>query len=198
MKQTIKLFTLALTAIAITACTPSFRSNVTSFHEVPLTAGKTIAIIPMDEEMHGSIEFANYAALVGAALESRGYLQAGDKEPELIVGMSYTVNDGREKIRQAGISFNYWNHIGPYGSWAAYDPHMSGLNRLSLNTVYKIELKFEIRTPDGETLYETRADTETRDGRLTVIVPQLVEAIFSDFPGANGETRRVVLKREKE
>ena len=198
MKQSVKLFTLVLTALAITACTPSFRSNVTSFHDVPLTAGKTIAIIPMDEEMHGSIEFANYAALVGAELESRGYNQAGDKEPELIVGMSYTVNDGREKISQTGIGFNYWNHVGAYGNWATYEPHRAGLNRLSLNTVYKIEVKFEIRTPTGETLYETRADTETRDGRLTVIVPQLVEAIFSDFPGANGETRRVVLKREKQ
>ena len=46
-------------------------------------------------------------------------------------------------------------------------------------------------------LFEGRAESVSRSNRLQTIVPNLVDAIFTDFPGNSGETLRITI-REKE
>ena len=41
----------------------------------------------------------------------------------------------------------------------------------------------EVRTKDGEKLFEGRAETETRKKDLPTTLPLLAEALFADFPG---------------
>ena len=50
---------------------------------------------------------------------------------------------------------------------------------------------------DGERLFEGKAEALSTSNRLQYLVPNLVEAMFTDFPGNSGETVRISIAPEK-
>src|SRR3546814_6691649 len=69
-----------------------------------------------------------------------------------------------------------------------------GYNDVSSYTVYTSGLKLEInRAADGSRLFEGHADAQSRDNNLQTIVPKLVEAMFTGFPGNSGERVRITV-----
>ena len=64
-------------------------------------------------------------------------------------------------------------------------------------TVYKsnIDLKIENQST-GERLFEGKANAESRSNNLTYLIPNLVDAMFTNFPGGNGETLRISIAPE--
>jgi hypothetical protein len=49
------------------------------------------------------------------------------------------------------------------------------------------------RTADNQRLFEGHAKTTSTGSDLTKLVPNLVEAMFTNFPGRSGETVRVTV-----
>lgn len=201
--KTIKLITIAAASLLVAACTSTFRSDVTSFHKLPEPKGAKVSIVPIDPAKKDSLEFQAYAAKVGSELMKLGYVPAKDAKPDLIVGLDYAINDGREKLRNyATFGGAYWRGWGGFGFWNRYDPFFMGPaggfdNELRASTVYKTTLNIEFRHLDGKKLYEGRAESETSAKSLPVLVPKLVESLFQNFPGPSGQTVRVVVKEEK-
>ncbi|WCL54532.1 DUF4136 domain-containing protein [Gimibacter soli] len=194
-----QLKTLVIVAAAgfAAACTPMFRSDVSTFHSNFAPSGQTIALTPMNPDRRDSLEFRQYANMIGLQLGRYGFRQAGDNEPDLIAGFDITINDGREKIETypsaSRSSFWYSRHY--WGFWGPYDPFFDTRfhDELRATTVYRVELRVELRQKDGTMLYEGRAETETRSNNLPKLVPLLAEALFEEFPGPNGQTRHVKL-----
>ncbi|MEY4671942.1 MAG: hypothetical protein RLZZ415_1821, partial [Pseudomonadota bacterium] len=50
---------------------------------------------------------------------------------------------------------------------------------------------------DGQRLFEGKAEAASVSNRLQYLVPNLVEAMFTDFPGNSGETVRISVAPEK-
>jgi hypothetical protein len=65
-------------------------------------------------------------------------------------------------------------------------------------TIYTsgIEVKID-RRADGQRLFEGKAEAVSTSNRLPYLVPNLVEAMFTDFPGNSGETVRISVAPEK-
>ncbi len=59
-----------------------------------------------------------------------------------------------------------------------------------------ISLMIENRA-DGKHLFEGKANAVSMSNRLTYLVPNLVEALFTGFPGNSGETVRISVAPEK-
>ncbi|WP_432201205.1 DUF4136 domain-containing protein [Erythrobacter sp. W53] len=78
-----------------------------------------------------------------------------------------------------------------------YDPWFGGPEVRSY-TVFTsgIDMKID-RTASGERLFEGKAEALSRSNRLQHLVPNLVEAMFTDFPGNSGETLRISIAPEK-
>ena len=53
------------------------------------------------------------------------------------------------------------------------------------------------RAATGERLFEGQAQAISTSNRLQYLVPNLVEAMFTDFPGNSGETLRISIAPEK-
>jgi len=70
-------------------------------------------------------------------------------------------------------------------------------NEIDSYTVYTsgIELKID-RAADGQRLFEGKAQAVSTSNRLQYLVPNLVESMFTDFPGNSGETVRISIKPE--
>ena len=73
----------------------------------------------------------------------------------------------------------------------------SGYGDVDVVTVYTSELDLKIDSKaDGRRLFEGKAQAASRSDRLGYLVPNLVEAVFTDFPGRSGETLRISIAPE--
>ena len=154
----------------------------------------------------GGLEFALYADLVAEQMAKLGYLEAsGPEAANLLVQFDYGVDNGRERVRGNSFGgdpfFRPWGRFGGFGyrrayAFGFYDPFLAGPEVRSY-TVYTSDIDLKIdNTATGERLFEGNAQAVSRTNRLQTLVPNLVDAIFTDFPGSNGETLRITIRED--
>lgn len=198
--------------LAVAACATPFRANVSRFQsQLPAPAGQTFAVVADDPQLSGGIEFGHYAALVTQRMAQQGYTPVADPEAaELLVRFDYGIDEGRERVRSTGVRhydpfWNPWYGYGPYwgrpwrgGLWSYgwYDPWFdSGYESYTVYTS-GVSLKID-RRADGQRLFEGEAEAVSTSNRLQYLVPNLIEAMFTGFPGNSGETVRITVAPEK-
>lgn len=199
--------------LGLAACASPFRADVSRFQsQLPAPSGQTFAVVADDPTLAGGIEFGQYARLLEAKLAQQGYVAvANPGDAALIVRFDYGVDNGRERIRSTGFArdpfWGPWHGYGRFG-WAGwgyrpglwnygwYDPWFD--NGVESYTVYTsgIEVKID-RKADGARLFEGKAEAASTSNRLAYVVPNLVEAMFTGFPGNSGETVRITVAPEK-
>lgn len=203
------LLTLAapLALLALGACQTGFPAQVQRFQAMPAPAGQSFVIQPADLDDQGSLEFARYADLVRRHLVAQGYGEATSaSEATMVVTLDYGVDNGRERIEAIPDPFPPprwgwgWGWHRPYYSRFGYfggrvSPFYWGWDYdIRSYTVYTSHLDLDIRrTADGQALFEGRAEAHSSTNALPVLVPNLVEAMFTGFPGNSGETLRITV-----
>jgi hypothetical protein len=130
-----------------------------------------------------------------------GYRPVTEGTPELVVEVDFRISDGEEKIksrRQPGYgiglgfglghySYHHYNH--PFWpGYGAYAPEIYSV------THYTRALDMDMLGADGEKLFEGRAVSVGRDNRMPEIMPYLVQAMFTNFPGESGVTKMVAIE----
>jgi len=193
--------------IGLSACTTPFKADVSRFAvPLPAPAGQTFAVVPEDPKLAGGLEFATYANAVAAEMSELGYTRAASPEAaDMLVRFDYRVDGGRERVRTDfnGAGFGPWGRWGgwggAFGAWGYgfNDPFFGGPDVRSY-TVYTsgIDLKIDRRV-DGQRLFEGKAEAVSRSNRLPRLVPNLVDALFTDFPGNSGETVRITIRDDE-
>ena len=208
MKSFTRLALPVALAIGLSACSTPFKADVSRF-AVPLPApqGQSFAVVPEDPKLAGGLEFATYANSVAAEMQELGYTRAATPESaDLLVRFDYRVDGGRERVR---TDFNGVGAagFGPWGRWGGWggggwglgfnDPFFGGPDVRSY-TIYTsgIDVKID-RAADGQRLFEGKAEAVSRSNRLPRLVPNLVDAIFTGFPGNSGETVRITIRDDE-
>lgn len=205
-----------LAALALSACASAIRSDVSHFHQLSnINQGATFTIVPKDPGKQGSLEFAQYAGLIRAQMVALGFtpVNAGNAS-DLIVQVDYAVSDGEQVTRDYypyypyGFGYGYghygfhharFHHFGhfghgfyPYGYGYGY-----GYGNYSY-TVYTRSLEIDIVRPSApgsrEVVFEGRLSSVGRENSLPEVMPYLVQAMFTDFPGEQGKMRHVKIK----
>ncbi|MBL4800590.1 MAG: DUF4136 domain-containing protein [Emcibacter sp.] len=221
MNVIVRLLSVVLLAGLIAGCNSTFKSNVSRFHELPAPKGETVMIVPLDPTKNTSLEFVSYANMLGSYLSRQGYAPAADGEPDLIVEMDYSVDDGKVMVRSFGTGYGFgYGHFGPYGHFGRYggyyssfygsfySPFYSPFYRHSLfndNEVrsyvnYTRKLTMVIR-PNGagkKNLFEGTVESTGRSKNLAQLMPHMIQALFSNFPGESGTTNKVVIELNQE
>ncbi|MEP2235830.1 MAG: DUF4136 domain-containing protein [Alteripontixanthobacter sp.] len=219
-----KLAAAPLMLGTVAACATPFKADVSRFAtQLPAPQGQTFAVVADDPALAGGLEFALYADYVEAEMARLGYVQAaGPENANLLVRFDYDVDNGRERVRSTGSGFydpfySSWYGYRPIGysrlgyrsryrgyggfrggPWAFgyHDPFFDGPQVRSY-TVYTSEIDLKIdNTATGERLFEGSAEAVSRSDRLQYLVPNLVDAMFTDFPGNSGETVRISIAPE--
>lgn len=199
--------------LALGACASPFRADVQRFDALPPAQGQSFTVVATDPELSGGLEFTQYAALVEQRMADLGYQRSDDPAAaQLIVSMDYDVDKGREKVVSDHSPFFatgfYGRRSGFYGRhryrYGFHDPFLfgghgfSGYGGVRSFTVFTTALDMKIdRQADGERLFEGKAEALSRSKNLTYLVPNLVEAMFTDFPGNSGERIRISVAPEK-
>jgi Domain of unknown function (DUF4136) len=201
--------------LALAACATPFRADVQRFEALPPAQGQSFAVVASDPELSGGLEFEQYATLVEQRMTDLGYQRSSDPAAaQLIVSMDYDVDNGREKIvgdydpffargfhgfyGHRGLYSRHRYRLGYYDPFLFGGPGFSGFGSVRSFTVYTSELDLKIdRSADGERLFEGKAEALSRSKNLTYLVPNLVEAMFTGFPGNSGERIRISIAPEK-
>ena len=201
--------------LALSACTTGMRADVQRFQAMPAPQGQSFVIQAANPANNGGLEFSQYAHLVRHHLTQLGYSEAASADDAtLVVSLDYGVDDGRERIVSYpdpwGYGFGYGRGYWPgrYGywgrgyAWGWHDPWLwggyGGYDTYSY-TVYTSFLDLDIRrTADGQSLFEGLAQARSRNNELPLLVPNLVEAMFTGFPGNSGETVRITVNPDRQ
>lgn len=216
-RRLVGMVAVPLMLAALGGCASPFNANVKRFQtQLPAPQGQTFAVVAEDPKDAGGLEFAQYASLVAGQMQKLGYSPASPENADLIVRFDYGVDQGRDRLRETGFNDPFWGPwYGPgyHGYWGRpafygrrgwgygwYDPFFwgPGSSGVEVTTVYTsgIDMKIDRRV-DGQRLFEGKAEAASQSNRLSYLVPNLVEAMFTDFPGHNGETVRISIAPEK-
>jgi len=213
------LAAMAGAALTLAGCATPFKADVARFQtQLPAPQGQSFAIEAGNPALQGGIEFGQYANIVAGELTRYGYRPAANGErPDLVVRMDYGVDKGREKVVSnpgfgdpwyGGWGPSYYRPVivrGPSGRryvygyrdpflWGGFGPGWGGYNDVSSYTVYTSGLNLQIdRAADGSRLFEGHAEAQSRDSNLQTLVPNLIEAMFTGFPGNSGERVRITV-----
>ena len=216
-----KMLTLAAPAalLALGGCATGLPTQVSRYQAMPAPAGQSFVIQAAHEEDRGGLEFSRYADLVRRHMVAQGYSEAASpSQASLIVSLGYGVDGGRQQVvtypsSRFGRGFGYggfgyrpyWSRFGGYGRLRS--PFYYGWNdpfwyrgwgdEVDVYTVYTSFLDMDIRRPDGQAVFEGTARARSRTDELGVLVPNLIEAMFTGFPGNNGETVKITVAPER-
>src|SRR5688572_11701433 len=216
-----KILTIAATGalLVLSACATGFPAQVSRFQAMPAPQGQSFVIQPAAADDRGGLEFSSYADLVRRHLTAQGYAEAASPQAAtLIVELGYGVDDGRtEVVSYPGAYSGRFGYFGGWGRWGGYRPYYSRFSRRSpfyygwddpfwyspfgfgyadvrSYTVYTSYLDMDIkRAADGQSVFEGTAKARSRTDNLQDLVPNLVEAMFTGFPGNSGEQVRITV-----
>jgi hypothetical protein len=216
MMKKVATFLAPIALLALSACATPFNADVSRFQQLPAPQGQTFVIRAANPEYAGGIEFGQYAALVASELQEIGYVPATGSNADMTVSLDYAVDQGKERniVRQDPFYDPYWGFGSFYRPYVVrtrrgaryvvgyYDPFLySGFNRpyeIDSFTVFTANLDMKIdRNGDGKRLFEGKAEAKSRSNKLPYLVPNLVEAMFTGFPGNGGETVRISVAPEE-
>ena len=195
--------------LGLGGCATGFPAQVSRFQALPSPQGQSFVIQAADAEDRGGLEFGQYADLVRRHLLAEGFSEARSAaDATMVVTLDYGVDNGRERVVSTpgfgyGFGYNrpYFSRFGYFGRrrspffWGWHDPFWGDpFGDMHSYTIYTSFLDMDIRrASDGSAVFEGLAQAQSRTNELPVLVPNLVEAMFTGFPGNSGERVRITV-----
>jgi hypothetical protein len=217
IRQLAAAIALGASAIALSACAESINTTVSRYQAMPAPQGQTFFIVP-DGGLanNGGLEFQRYAGIVAQQLQARGYQPAtSPQNANMIVQFGYGIDKGEVHYASypsyGGFGYGGWGggYFGGWGggfrrsrwgwgggySWGWDDPFWyGGYGGIDSYVEYHSKIDLHIRQAGTNApLFDGRAQARSVTDRLDVVVPSLVDAMFTNFPGQNGETVRITI-----
>jgi hypothetical protein len=203
-------------ASQLAACGSLVRSNISVFHEFPEgVTGVTYAAIPFKEQ-EGSLEHKSYEQAIKRELNARGFREVPVEQADTVIFFFYGIDSGKEIVEsypiigQTGTSSSHtfgtlqsYGNYGTYSGTTTYTPTYGVVGAgATSRTEYARFLKLDILDKRAlienrvRKLYEAKVTSRGSLGELSSVLPTMVKALFEEFPGKNGSTRRSIRVRE--
>src|SRR5206468_2420432 len=154
------------------------------------------------------LECQRYAAMVAQQLQARGFQPATSAQSaNMLVQFGYGVDHGQTRIGEdpfyrshfySGFGWGSGFHRSRFGwgggfGWGWNDPFWYG-GGVDSYVEYHSQIDLHIRAAGSNApLFDGRAQARSETNRLDVVVPSLVEAMFTGFPGQSGEVVRITI-----
>jgi hypothetical protein len=202
---------LGIAALGLSACASSLRTTVSRYQAMPAPRGQTFFVVPGEGmAANGGLEFQRYAGIVAQQMQARGYAPAPNpSSATMLVHLGYGVDNGQVRVVDYGFRgsrFGYdpfWSpfYYPRFGFRSAFyygwnDPFWFGGYGRDIDSYveYHSQVDLHIRAAKtNQPLFDGRAQARSETNRLDVVIPSLVEAMFTNFPGQNGETVKITI-----
>jgi hypothetical protein len=212
---------LAVAAVGLSGCATALNTRVTRYQAMPAPQGQTFIVVPGDGiARNGGLEFQRYASIVAQQLAARGYTPAtSTQNANMVVQLGYGIDEGQVHYQTDRFGPYGYGGYGPYGYggfgygrfWGPsrfYYPRFGywgspfyygwddpfGYGGIDSYVEYHSQLDLHIRQKGTNApLFDGRAQARSSTNRLETIVPSLIEAMFTGFPGQSGETVKITI-----
>jgi hypothetical protein len=211
---------LGVSSLALAGCQTGFSTQVSRYQAMPAPQGQTFFVVPVDARMSGGLEFNHFAGMVAQSMQAQGYTPATSPQTaSMIVNFNYGVDRGRTELVRDPLMYDpyrdtfgtpygrpYYSRWGYYGARSPFyygwdDPFYSGFggSGYARRTVYQSFVDIDIRRrTDNAGLFDGHAKAKSTGDNLGVLVPNLVTAMFTNFPGQSGETVKIFVPASKQ
>jgi hypothetical protein len=182
------------------------RADVVRFHSgFAVQSGQSIAVRPVDAALTNSLEFSSYAAVLTDRLARLGYKPVASGPTDLVAELAYGQVTRDTSIEGAGrspvtVGVGVGGGSGSFGLGGGLSfpiGRKSDQNRGMRDTQVSVRIK---RSGEDKLLWEGRATSESLNveaNSLTALMPSMIEAILSNFPGESGKTIRYTPPKPK-
>ena len=207
---------LGISALGLSACAESLNTTVSRYQAMPAPQGQTFFVVPGEGmAANGGLEFQRYAGLVAQQMEARGYTPAPDpKSASMVVQLGYGVDAGQTRVVQDPFyrsrygygGFGYGPFYSPFyyprfGRGWGYsmgwdDPFWYGGYGGGIDSYVEYHSQIDLHIRQAGTnapLFDGRAQARSQTNRLDVVIPSLVDAMFTGFPGRSVETVKITI-----
>ncbi|WP_168190375.1 DUF4136 domain-containing protein [Luteithermobacter gelatinilyticus] len=195
MLKKIGILSIVAGVLVLSACSSKLTGTVTRFHQLPEPRGEHVEVAAMTPQLQNSIEFSQYANMIGARLGQYGYQPPGNAPSELIARIGYGARPvssvGYEEGSSAAVSVGTGSHGSHFGLGVSFP---LGERQPRQDYVYGLSLDI-IRRSDGMKLYEGQVSIRRTDSSMAEMMPYLIDALFQNFPGPSGTSERVKVDR---
>lgn len=205
-----------LCALLMSGCA-MVKSNIAVFHELPIRAEPIkYAALPLKEQ-EGSLEYKAYAQQVKDELNKKGFSEVPVNEAEVVLFFEYGIDSGKEVVSsypiigRTGTSSSYTSGtLNTYGNYATYSGTTYNTPTYGVvgtgarsDTVFsrylRVDLLDRATLSEGKIkkVYEAQVTSVGSKGQVAAVMPTMIKALFEDFPGKSGSTRRTILPAER-
>jgi hypothetical protein len=204
---------LGVAALGLSACANTLSTEVSRYQAMPAPQGQTFLVVPGEGmAANGGLEFQRYAGIVAQQLQARGYAPATSPQTaSMTVQLGYGVDRGQVRVRSdpfygdpflygGGFYYPRYGFRSPfyYGwddpFWYGYGSY--GRGGIDSYVEYHSQIDLHIRAAGtNQPLFDGRAQARSQTNRLDVLVPSLVEALFTGFPGRSGEVVKITVPK---
>jgi hypothetical protein len=208
---------LGVSALGLSACATGFPAKVSRYQAMPAPQGQSFVVVPQNAADMGGLEFSRYAELVAQQMQAQGYARAPSiDQATMVVRLGYGVDDGnveivRDPFYYSRLNDPFWYGRRPYYSsryWGRRSAYYYGWDdpfwyspfgdTVRSYKYYQSELNLDIRRKaDNAALFEGRARAKSGTDKLGTLVPNLITAMFTGFPGNSGEDIKITVPPER-
>jgi len=212
IRQLSAALALGVAALGLSACAEQLNTTVSRYQAMPAPQGQTFYVVPAGGMANnGGLEFQRYAGIVAQQLQARGFQPATDaRSANMVVQFGYGVDRGQVRYVEDPFYYGRWGY-GGWGSpfyrgrwgwgggwgWGWDDPFWYG-GGIDSYVEYHSQIDLHIRASGTNApLFDGRAQARSMTNRLDVVIPSLVDAMFTGFPGHSGETVKITIPTQK-
>ena len=218
MEEQMKHFLCLVFCIAIMSISQGcmVKSDVAVFHQLPpTTVHHKYAFMPLKGQV-GSLEYLTYQELVRVELTIHNFEEVQVPEADVIVAFNYGIDSGKEELSsrpiygQTGVSssrtYGTLNTFGNYGTYSGTTTYTPTYGVVGSETVSRTKYgrglylyivdKNTVGTEKLKVLYEGNVQSSGKSSQLATVMPAMVKALFKEFPGKSGSTRREIIPLE--
>ena len=216
IRSTIAALGLAATALGLSACAEQISTTVSRYQAMPAPQGQTFYVVPAGGmATNGGLEFQRYAGIVAQQLQARGFQPATSAQSaNMIVQFGYGVDHGQVQYVEDPFAYSRFGYggFGGFGwggwgspfrhsrfgwgsgfAWGWDDPYWYG-GGVDSYVEYHSQVDLHIRAAGTNApLFDGRVQARSETNRLDVVIPSLVEAMFTGFPGRSGEVVKITI-----
>jgi len=182
--------------LGLAACAQSVSTDVTRFNRFTGPPMGTFTIKPGPEQAN-SLEFTSNATLLAAELQRVGLAPAAEgAQPDYVASYTATRTPFDAGKDRGPVDLGVGVGGGSRGSGVGVGIGFN-LGGGNSNTGFIDKLSVTMETPEGERVFEGNVSAMTRERSLSDVVPYLMRAVFTDFPGTNGASDTIDVKLGK-
>lgn len=214
MHKTLITLVIIVSALIFSGCATNVHSNVVRFHMLPPIGEQRSFVIVPSKEQDGSIEFATYANQIALKFIEYGWRAADIIDSDYAVFLSYGIGDGQTVSSSVpifgqtggGTSYTTGTVRSNSGGYSTYSgtttaPPTFGQTgsipitstQYSRNLVMTILDARSLEHDKPKVVFEGRVKSRGSSGEISVIMPNMIEALFKKFPGESGKAEGIIM-----